>query len=246
MTIASTAELPDFRHAPNQGGNIELYEVENRALDPDGHVLAAMRARAPWAGRTLLDLGCGSGYWLGRYAGEAAEVIGVEPDPRLLPLAAARDPRARVLRGSAEHIPLEDLSVDVVHARFAYFFPPGCDTGLAEVMRVLRPGGTLVAVGNDLQAGEFAGLLRAAEGALVPAGGQETDAWWAARGADRTTVRSFWRFTSRADFEAVLRMEFPLKVADRWLAARPRALGLSYSYTLSAVDKPDRLLLRTR
>ena len=246
MTIASTAELPDFRHAPNQGGNIELYEVENRALDPDGHVLAAMRARAPWAGRTLLDLGCGSGYWLGRYAGEAAEVIGVEPDPRLLPLAAARDPRARVLRGSAERIPLEDLSVDVVHARFAYFFPPGCDTGLAEVMRVLRPGGMLVAVGNDLQAGEFAGLLRAAEGALVPAGGQETDAWWAARGADRTTVRSFWRFTSRADFEAVLRMEFPLKVADRWLAARPRALGLSYSYTLSAVDKPDRLLLRTR
>ncbi len=44
---------------------------------------------------------------------------GVEPDPRLLPLAAARDPRVRVLRGSAEHIPLPDHSVDVVHARFA-------------------------------------------------------------------------------------------------------------------------------
>ena len=246
MTNVRAARLPDFKAAPNQGGHVELYEVENRALDPGGHVLAAMRVRAPWAGRTLLDLGCGSGYWLAGYAAEAAEVIGVEPDPRLLPLAAARDPRARVLRGSAEHIPLEDLSVDVVHARFAYFFPPGCDTGLAEVMRVLRPGGTLVAVGNDLQAGEFAGLLRAAEGALVPAGGQETDAWWAARGADRVTVRSMWRFTSRADLEAVLRMEFPLKVADRWLAARPRALGLSYSYTLSAVDKPDRLLLRTR
>lgn len=242
MTIVSAAELPDFRPAPNQGGNIELYEVENQALDPDGHVLAAMRARAPWAGRTLLDLGCGSGYWLGRYAGEAAEVIGVEPDPRLLPLAAARDSRARVVRGSAEHIPLEDRSVDVVHARFAYFFPPGCDAGLAEVMRVLRPGGTLVVIGNDLRAGEFAGLLRAAEGALVPAGGEETDAWWAARGADRTTVRSRWRFASRADFEAVLRMEFPLKVAGPWLAARPRALGLSCSYTLSAVDKPDGLL----
>lgn len=242
MTIVSAAELPDFRPAPNQGGNIELYEVENQALDPDGHVLAAMRARAPWAGRTLLDLGCGSGYWLGRYAGEAAEVIGVEPDPRLLPLAAARDPRARVVRGSAEHIPLEDRSVDVVHARFAYFFPPGCDAGLAEVMRVLRPGGTLLVIGNDLRAGEFAGLLRAAEGALVPAGGEETDAWWAARRADRTTVRSRWRFASRADFEAVLRMEFPLKVAGPWLAARPRALGLSCSYTLSAVDKPDGLL----
>jgi SAM-dependent methyltransferase len=242
MTTVTAGELPDFKHAPNQGGNIELYEVENRALDPDGHVLAALRARAPWAGRTLLDLGCGSGYWLAGYAAEAAEVIGVEPDPRLLPLAADRDPRVRVLHGSAEHIPLSDQSVDVVHARFAYFFPPGCDAGLAEVMRVLRPGGTLVVIGNDLRAGEFADLVRAAAGALVPAGGDETDAWWAARGADRTTVRSFWRCASRADFEAVLRMEFPLKVADPWLAAHPGAVGLSYSYALFAVDKPAGLL----
>lgn len=242
MTIASAPGLPDFRPAPNQGGNIGLYEVENQAVDPDGYVLAAMRARAPWAGRTLLDLGCGSGYWLGGYADEAAEVIGVEPDPRLLPLAADRDRRVRVLRGSAERIPLEDQSVDVVHARFAYFFPPGCEAGLAEVMRVLRPGGTLVVIGNDLHDGEFAGLLRAAKGTLLPVGGEETDAWWAARGADRATVRSSWRFTSRTDFEAVLRMEFPLKVADPWLAAHPRALGLSYSYTVFAVGKPAGLL----
>ena len=242
MTSTSTAALPDFRAAPNQGGNVALYEVENRAVDPEGHVLAAMRAMAPWAGRTLLDLGCGSGYGLSRYAEEAAEVIGAEPDPRLLPLAAARDPRARVLRGSAEHLPLDDQSVDVVHARFAYFFPPGCDAGLAEVMRVLRPGGALVVVGNDLRAGEFAGLVRAAAGALVPAGGEEADAWWAARGATVTTVRSSWRFASRAGFEAVLRMEFPLEVAGPWLAAHPRALGLSYSYTLSVAVKPDGLL----
>ena len=72
--------------------------------------------------------------------------------------------------------------------------------------------------------------------------GTETDAWWAARGADYATVRSSWRFTSRADFEAVLRMEFPLQVADPWLAARPGALGLSYSYSLHSIDKPDGLL----
>jgi SAM-dependent methyltransferase len=242
MTTVSAAELPDFKPAPNQGGHARLYELENQALDPDGHVLAAMRARAPWAGRALLDLGCGSGYWLSRYADEAAEVIGVEPDPRLLPLAAARDPRARVLRGSAERIPLADQSVDVAHARFAYFLGPGGDAGLAEVMRVLRPGGALTVIGNDLRAGEFAGLLRAAGDALVPAGGPETDAWWAARGADRATVRSRWRFTSRADFEAVLRMEFPPRVAGPWLAARPGALGLSYSYTLFTVSKPAGLL----
>jgi hypothetical protein len=37
-------------------------------------------------------------------------------------------------------------------------------------------------------------------------------------------------------------MEFPLKVADPWLAAHPAAVGLSYSYALFAVDKPAGLL----
>jgi predicted RNA methylase len=94
--------FPDFRLAPNQGGRPDLYELENRAIDPDGLVLQAMRQLAPWAGRTLVDLGCGSGYWLPGYAAEASEAIGVEPDPALLTLARAREQRARVLAGSAE------------------------------------------------------------------------------------------------------------------------------------------------
>jgi SAM-dependent methyltransferase len=226
----------DFRLAPNQGGRPDLYELENRAIDPDGLVLEAMRELAPWAGRTLVDLGCGSGYWLPGYAAEASAVIGVEPDPALLPLARARDRRVRVLPGSAEHIPLEDASVDVVHARFAYFWPPRCQPGLTEALRVLRPGGTLVVVDNDHRAGEFAGLLRAAAGT---AQGQAdvTDAWWAARGAVRTQVMSRWEFGSRSDLEAVLGLEFPAAVAGAWLAEHPGVLGLSYGYVLFAVTR---------
>lgn len=235
--------FPDFAQAPNQGARPDLYELENRAIDPGGLVLDAMRKLAPWAGLTLVDLGCGSGYWLPGYAAEAGEVIGVEPDPALVPLAAARDPRARVRPGSAEHIPLDDASADVVHARFAYFWPPGCEAGLAEVLRVLRPGGTLVVVDNDQRAGEFAGLLAAAG---YPALGRPdvTDAWWAERGAVRTEVMSGWRFGSRADFEAVLRLEFPAGVADTWLAEHPQATGLSYGYVLFAVTKGDTRLVR--
>lgn len=69
-------------------------------------------------------------------------VIGVEPDPALLPDARARHGDATVRRGSAEHLPLPDGAVDVVHARFAYFFPSpsnNCDPGLAEVKRVRAP-----------------------------------------------------------------------------------------------------------
>jgi len=228
--------FPDFHPAPNQGGRPDLYELENRAIDPDGLVLAAMRRLAPWAGRTLVDLGCGSGYWLPGYAAEASEVIGVEPDPALLTLARARDPRARVMAGSAEHIPLDDASVDVAHARFAYFWPPRCQPGLTEVLRVLRPGGTLVVVDNDQRAGEFAGLLRAA-GNQALGQADVTDAWWAARGAIRAEVMSRWEFGSRSDLAAVLGLEFPDHVAGPWLAEHPEVAALSYGYVLFAVRR---------
>jgi SAM-dependent methyltransferase len=246
VVLAMTTSFPDFQPAPNQGARPDLYELENQALDPDGAVLAAMRTLAPWAGRTLVDLGCGSGYWLPGYAAEAAAVIGIEPDPALVPLAAARDPRARVRPGSAEHIPLGDASVDVVHARFAYFWPPGGadqGSGLAEVRRVLKPGGALVVVDNDQRAGEFAGLLQAA--LLLQVTGEAdqgygdqpdvTDAWWAERGASRTEVMSRWQFRCREDFEAVLRLEFPGGVAHPSLAEHPGATGLSYGYVLFTI-----------
>lgn len=231
--------LPDFVRAPNQADDPELYDVENRAMDRDGLVLAAMHDLAPWAGRTLVDLGCGSGYWLAGYADEAAEVIGVEPDPSLLPWALARGSGARIVHGSAEHIPLPDRSVDVVHARFAYFFPPGCDAGLEEVRRVLRPGGTLVVVDNDSRHGQFADLLAASPWAAYQGSAEGTDAWWRERGARRVEVMSDWRFDSRSDLEAVLRLEFPHDLAEGWLAAHPEALGLTYGYVLFAVTIPD-------
>lgn len=62
-----------FQPAPNQGSRPELCELENRAIDPDGVVLAAMREVAPWSGRALVDLGCGSGFRLAGCAAGLAE-----------------------------------------------------------------------------------------------------------------------------------------------------------------------------
>ncbi len=234
------AQFPDWRFAPNIGGHPDSYELENAALDRAGHVLTAMRAIAPWAGRTIVDLGCGTGYWLRRYAGEAAEVIGIEPDPALRAMAAqaAADlPGTEVVAGSAEHIPLPDTGADVVHARFAYFFPPGTDAGLAEVLRVLRPGGCLVVVDNDYRWGDFAWLLRASAVRPPEQTAASVDAWWRDRGAARHEVRSELRFARRADLAAVLGIEFPAGVAAAWLRRHPAATSVSYGYVLFSVRR---------
>jgi SAM-dependent methyltransferase len=235
---AARAAFPDWRFAPNIGGHPDIYEIENRALDPDGHVLAAMRNLAPWDGRTLVDLGCGTGFWLPGYASDAGRVIGIEPDPALREKAARRVrglADVEVVPGSAEHLPLARRWVDVVHARFAYFLAPGGDAGLAEVLRVLKPGGSLVVIDNDYHWGQFADLLAAASSASPASNSRAIDDWWRDRGATRHPVRSEWRFGARADLEAVLRIEFPDAVTGTWLARNPALTGLTYGYVLFRV-----------
>jgi SAM-dependent methyltransferase len=254
------AAFPDWKFAPNIGGHPDVYELENQAVDSAGHVLTALHALAPWDDRTLVDLGCGAGFWLSRYAkgaaagrgratagtgkamtgaGGASRVIGIEPDPVLRAAATARTadlPGAEVLAGSAERLPLPGRSVDVVHARFAYFLAPGGDAGLAEVLRVLRPGGSLVVVDNDYRWGQFARLLAAASASPPGHTGAAIDAWWRERGALRREVRSELRFGSRADLAAVLHIELPAAVASSWLARNPAATSLTYGYVLFAVQ----------
>ena len=273
---AARAVFPDWKFAPNIGGHPDVYELENQAVDSAGHVLAAMHALAPWDGRTLLDLGCGAGFWLSRYAGgtgagrgstplgtgrapagpgrpaglgsapgragSASKVIGIEPDPVLRAAATARTaqlPGAEVLAGSAERLPLPGCSVDVVHARFAYFLAPGGDAGLAEVLRVLRPGGSLVVVDNDYRWGQFAQLLAAASASPPGDTAAAIDAWWRERGALRREVRSELRFGSRSGLAAVLHIELPATVARAWLARNPAATSLTYGYVLFAVQRAD-------
>jgi SAM-dependent methyltransferase len=238
---AAAVTFPDFSPAPNIAGHHELYERENEAIDPSGVLWRALREQADWSGATIVDLGCGTGFWLSRYAaqpGGAARVIGVEPDPSLLAEARRRG-AGEVLAGSAEHIPLPDDSVDVVHARFAYFFPPGCEAGLAEALRVLRPGGTLVVIDNDWRHGEFAELLTGSAWAAPQGTADTTDAWWRAAGARRTEVESAWRCRDPAELESVLRIEFPPDVVDAWLADHPGRRELTYGYVLFSTGSED-------
>jgi SAM-dependent methyltransferase len=224
------AIAPGAVPSPNIWNSPHVYEIENRAVDPDGTLEAAMRAIRPWAGATVLDVGCGTGFHLPLFAREAARVVGVEPHAGLAATARRRAqdlPNVTVRIGAAQTLPLPDASVDVVHARWAYFFGPGCEPGLAELDRVVRRGGAIFIIDNDATRSTFGGWFLRGLPSYDPAA---VERFWTRRGFRREPLTIRWEFGSRADFEAVLRIEFPPEVADAVL--REHA-GLEVDYAVN-------------
>ena len=124
-----------------------------------------------------------------------------------------------MLAGDAEALPLADASVDVAHARWAYFFGAGCEPGLAEVARVLRPGGIAVVVDNDVTRSTFGAWFRRAYPAYDPVAVQR---FWDRQGFTTEHLTIEWTFDRRDDLEAVARIELPPAAADEVLAAHER------------------------
>ncbi|MFG1636041.1 class I SAM-dependent methyltransferase [Pseudonocardia alni] len=202
--------------SPNIWNWPEVYETENRAQDADGELWAALWAETGgWAGADVVDVGCGDGFHLPRFAGQAATVTGVEPHPPLVERARRRvagDDRITLHTAGAERLPLPDACADLVHARTAYFFGPGCEPGLAEAERVLRPGGVLAVVDLDFTVRPYGTWLRADLPRYDP---PAVDRFFAAHGFALRRVVSTWRFDTRADLEEVLRIEFSARTARR-------------------------------
>jgi SAM-dependent methyltransferase len=223
------------RPSPNIWQHTATYEIENRAVDPDGQLWSAMQALAPWTDRDVLDVGCGTGFHLPRFAVAAASVTGVEPHPDLVALARRRTrslTNVTVTQGTAQSLPLPDASVDVVHARWAYFFGPGCEPGLAELDRVVRRGGVAMVVDNDASRSTFGGWFR--RGYPKAPDPATVERFWSAQGWTRTPVDMGWRFASRADLEAVVRIEFDATTAGSVLAEHD---GLEVDYAVNLWSK---------
>lgn len=117
------------------------------------------------AGRTL-ELGAGSGINLPHYTAAVTELIITEPGPEMLEhirKAIAADPPAaakvRLVQTGAEELPFEDSSFDTIVGTFILCTIPEPRRTLAEVVRLLRPGGRFL----------FLEHVHAAEGTLLGA-----------------------------------------------------------------------------
>lgn len=221
---------PGARPSPNIWGSPATYEIENQAFDRAGLVASALCDVAPFDGLDVLDIGCGTGFHLPWFASSARSVTGVEPHGGLAAIARRRTralPSVTVLHGSATDLPLPPASVDVVHARWAYFFGPGCEPGLAEVDRVMRRGGVAVVIDNDASRSTWGEWFRRGFPMVDPS---SVEAFWSSRGWTRLPVLTAWDFHSRADLDAVVRIELPGGVAEDVLAAHE---GLRVEYAVN-------------
>ena len=97
------------------------------------------------AGADVLDLGCGTGI-LSRelLAWGAKRVWGVDPSERMLALARREVPEVTFAPGTAEAIPHDDATFDLVASSLVLHYVRDLAPAFAEVRRVLRPGGHFV------------------------------------------------------------------------------------------------------
>lgn len=150
-----------------RGGNGSSYDIASIAVDVGVEVdrLCAQvdlfwpqesRAYAqlnPGPGTSLIELGCGPGRLLERIREDfpGTEVTGLEIDPVLVGHATRRLPGATVHLGSVLDTGLPSASFDIAVIRLVLEHLPDPHAALAEVRRILRPGGRIAVVDNDFE-----------------------------------------------------------------------------------------------
>lgn len=134
-----------------------LYSPDELAAVPRGAVELAFGVGHPvrfaglTAGETVVDLGCGAGIdtlLAARAVGPTGKVIGLDLTPGMVERARAHARQAgaahvEIFEGVMEEIPLPDASVDVVVSNGVLNLSPRKSRAIAEMTRVLRPGGRL-------------------------------------------------------------------------------------------------------
>lgn len=190
-------------------------------MDAEG--LGELRAEllAPLSGR-VVEVGCGNGRNFARYPATVTRVTAVEPEPHLRELAtraaAAAALPVTVVPGTAEALPLPDAGFDAAVLCLVLCSLSDRATALAELRRVLRPGGTLVFLEHGLAPTRRLRAVQRVADATV---------WPLLAGGCHTAVDPVG-LVAQAGFEvtALRRLRFPDTCV--WLPATPHVLGVAH------------------
>jgi SAM-dependent methyltransferase len=118
--------------------------MEMLTMLPAAQLVKRARVRT---GQRVLDVGCGTGVVALTAALRGADVTGLDLTPELLERARENarivDVDVEWVEGDAEALPFADSSFDTVLSQFGHIFAPRPDVATAEMLRVLKPGGTI-------------------------------------------------------------------------------------------------------
>jgi SAM-dependent methyltransferase len=135
--------IAKFKEGQRQGWKY-FAPLEAVTTPPAAHLVKHANVRA---GQDVLDVGCGTGVVAITAARIGARVRGLDLTPELLERARENARIASVeiefREGDVEALPFEDAAFDVVLSQFGHMFAPRPEIALAEMLRVLKPGGTI-------------------------------------------------------------------------------------------------------
>lgn len=147
--------MPEPRHVPALSFHAltGLFDPLLRHALPEDRLREGLIGQADLQpGAAVIEVGCGTGSLLARLRGRGLALTGIEPDAGARRIAArklggevAGDPPLRLLDAPAQRLPLPDSSADLAFLSLVlhHLRPPDRRAALAEIRRVLRPGGWL-------------------------------------------------------------------------------------------------------
>lgn len=101
-----------------------------------------------FTGKKVLDIGCGNGYVLSRYVLQGAKVYGVDLTVRAIQVCRQRfeymNLQGNFQEANAEKLPFDDAEFDCVCSMGVLHHVPNTAQAVAEIQRVLKPGGRLI------------------------------------------------------------------------------------------------------
>jgi len=139
----SVDPLTQFKDAQKQGwacfAPLEMFTTQTAAR--------LIQHAGVTAGQAVLDVACGTGVAAITAARAGARVSGLDLTPQLLDRARENARIANVdiewREGDVEEIPFADAAFDVVLSQFGHMFGPRPEVSIREMLRVLKPGGTI-------------------------------------------------------------------------------------------------------
>ncbi|MGH3898987.1 MAG: class I SAM-dependent methyltransferase [Pseudonocardiaceae bacterium] len=209
----------------------------------DPAAAALVDAAAPGAGDRVLDVAAGTGNVAVRAAARGAQVTACDLAPRMVALGRERTgPGVTWIEADVEDLPLPDATVDVALSAFGVVFAPRPEVALAQLRRVLVPGGRLGLTAWTVD-GCIAGRARIVREFVPPnPASPDTLSWGDAEVLEHRLATWFtdvrierrslpWHFDSGAAMTAFLAAHAPAHVAAK------RAAGDRADEMVAAIER---------